>query len=67
MTVRGEVEVADLEVVRDVGQLPLGTRLQIQEPEIFMLDFSSQEDKASTSGEERQTASPARKGQRRQM
>jgi hypothetical protein len=39
--VRRDVEVANVEVGRKVGQLPLGTRLQVDEPEILMLNLSS--------------------------
>jgi hypothetical protein len=39
----GDVEVANAEVGSEVGQLPLDTRLQVDEPEILMLNLSSQE------------------------
>jgi hypothetical protein len=39
----GDVEVAYVEVGGEIGQLPLGTCLQIDEPEIFMSNLSSQE------------------------
>jgi len=42
-TIRRDVEVANVEVGSEVGQLPLGARLQVDEPEVFMLYLSSQE------------------------
>jgi hypothetical protein len=39
--VRRDVEVANVEVGRKVGQLPLGARLQVDEPEILMVNLSS--------------------------
>ena len=41
LAVRGDIEVANVEVRREVGQLPLGTRLQVDEFEIFVLNFSA--------------------------
>jgi hypothetical protein len=38
----GNVKVANVEVGSEVGQLALCARLQVNEPEILMLDFSSQ-------------------------
>ena len=42
-TIRRDVEVANVEVGSEVGQLPLDARLQVDEPEVFMLNLSSQE------------------------
>ena len=39
----GDVEAVNVEVWSEVGQLPFGARLQINEPEILMLNLSSQE------------------------
>ena len=61
-----DVEVANVKVGRDVGQLPLGARLQIDEPEILMLNVSSQEHECTSSGQERQVSSPSSQGQCRQ-
>ncbi len=47
----------DVEVGSDVGQLPLGAGLQVEEPEIFMLDLPSQEHKCPPSGQESQMSS----------
>ena len=38
-----DIEVANVEVGSDVGQLPLGARLEIDEPEVLMLNIPSQE------------------------
>ena len=40
--IRGDVEVANVEVLSEVGQLPLGAGLEINEPEILVLNFSAQ-------------------------
>ena len=40
-TVRGDVEVANIKVGREIGQLPLGARLEVDEPEVLMLNLSS--------------------------
>ena len=42
-TIRRDVEVANVEVGSEVSQLPLDARLQVDEPEVFMLNLSSQE------------------------
>jgi len=34
-TVWGDIEIANVEVGRKVGQLPLGTRLRVDKPEIL--------------------------------
>ena len=39
----GNVKVANIEVGTEASQLPLRTRLQVDEPEILMLNLSSQE------------------------
>jgi hypothetical protein len=43
-TVCGDVEVADVEIGREIGQLSLGARIQIDEPEVLMFNFTSEED-----------------------
>ena len=48
------VEVANAEVRREVGQLPLGTRLQIDQPQIFMTDLSSGEHERPSSSQDDQ-------------
>ena len=50
----------------EVGQLPLGARLQVDEPEILMLNLSSQEHECPSSGQEGQVSSPPSQGQGRQ-
>jgi Sodium:dicarboxylate symporter family len=44
----GDVEVAYVEVGSEVGQLPLGACLQVDPPEILMLNLSSQEHECSS-------------------
>ena len=48
MTVRGDVEIANLKFGRKFGQLPLGTCLQVDEPEVHMFNLSSQEHELSS-------------------
>ena len=64
-TIRRDVEVANVEVGSEVGQLPLGARLQVDEPEVFMLYLSSQEHERSSSMQEGKVSSPASQGQGR--
>src|ERR1700688_614240 len=45
----GDVEVTNVEVGSEVGQLPLGACIQIDQPEIFMLNLSPQENERSSS------------------
>src|ERR1700726_2385806 len=54
----GDVEVSNVEVGSEVGQLPLGARLQVDEPEILMLDLSSQEHECPSSRKKGQVSSP---------
>ena len=42
MAVCGNVKVANIEVGRQVGQLALGACLEVDEPEILMLNLASQ-------------------------
>src|SRR4029077_5007114 len=42
MSVRRDVEVTNVEVRSEVGQLPLGAGLQVHEPKILMLNLSLQ-------------------------
>ena len=53
-----DVEVANVEVGSEVGQLPLGARLKVDEPEILMLDLSSQEHECPSSRQKGQVSSP---------
>jgi hypothetical protein len=52
------VKVANVEAGREVGQLPLGACLQVDEPEILMLNLSSQEHQCPSSRQEGQVSSP---------
>ena len=61
----GDIEVANVEVGRKVGQLPLSARLQVDEPEILMLNLSSQEDEPPSSRQEFQVSSPPSQDQGR--
>jgi hypothetical protein len=40
--VRGNIEVTNIEIGSEVRQLPLGARLQVDQPEILMLNLPSQ-------------------------
>src|ERR1700719_198003 len=48
----GDVEAVNVEVGSEVGELPFGARLQINEPEILMLNLSSQEYECGSSRQE---------------
>jgi hypothetical protein len=37
-TIGGNVRIADVEVASDAGQLPCGARVQVDEPEVLMLN-----------------------------
>jgi hypothetical protein len=41
VAIRGNIEIADIEVGRQVRQLSLSAGLEIDEPEILMLNFAS--------------------------
>src|ERR1700682_6317596 len=62
-TIRRDVEVANIEVGSEFGQLPLGARLQVDEPEVFMSNLSSQEHECSSYWEEGQWSSSTSQGQ----
>src|SRR5207249_5623064 len=46
-TIRGDIEVANVEVGSQVSQLPFGARVEGDEPEILMLDLSRSEEHTS--------------------
>ena len=56
--VRGDVEVANVEVGSEVGQLPLGAVLQVDEPEILVLNLSSQEHECRPPGRKARCRAP---------
>ena len=41
--VRGDVEIANIKIDGQVGNLPFGTRIEVNRPEILMLNIASQE------------------------
>jgi hypothetical protein len=47
--VRGEVEIAHVEVGRKVGQLPFRPRIEIDAPKILMLNLSTEANEGSPS------------------
>jgi hypothetical protein len=49
--VGGDVKVANIEVRREVGQLALAAGIEIDEPEILVLNFSLKNNEFATSGE----------------
>jgi hypothetical protein len=59
----GDVEVANVKVRSEFGQLPLGARLEVDEPEILVLNLSSQEQECSSSRQEGQVSSAASESQ----
>ena len=61
-----DVEVANVEIGSEIGQPSLGARLQLEKPEILMLNVSSQKHECMTSMQEDQASSPASQGECRQ-
>jgi hypothetical protein len=61
-TVWRDVEIANVEFGSEVGQPPLGTRLQIDKPEILVLNLSSQQHERTSSRQEGQVSSPPSQG-----
>src|SRR6266853_1862743 len=61
-----DVEVANVEVCSEVGQLALLPRLQVDQPEILVLNLSAQEHQRSSSRKDGEVSSPAREGKCRQ-
>ena len=59
-------EVLNGEFGREVGQLPLGTRPQVDEPQVLVLNLSSQEHEHPAALEEFHVSSSTSKGERRQ-
>ena len=53
-----DVEVANVEVGTDIGQPPLGARIQVDDPKILMLNLSSQEHETPSSRQQGQVSSP---------
>src|SRR5258708_14495614 len=61
-----DVEVANVEVCSEVGQLALLPRLQVDQPEILVLNLSAQEHQRSSSRKDGEVSSPASEGKSRQ-
>src|SRR5882724_12842003 len=66
MSVWRDVEVANVEVGSEVGQLALCTRLQIDQPEILVLNLSPQEDQRSPPRKDGEVSSTPSEGKSRQ-
>ena len=64
--IRGDIEVANVEAGSEPGQLALGTGLQVDEPNVLVLNLSSQKHERLSSGQEDQVSSPPRQGKGRQ-
>ena len=64
--IRRNVEVANVEIRSEVGQLPLSTRLQVNPPEILVLNLSSQEYERPSSRQKGQVSSSPSQRQSRQ-
>src|SRR6202158_2985199 len=62
----GDVEVSNVEVGSEIGQLPLGACVQVDEAEVIVLNLASQEHECPSSGQEGQMSSPPSQGQGRQ-
>ena len=50
--VGGDVEVANVEVGGEIGELALDAGFEVDEPKIFVLDFAAEEDERVCVGEE---------------
>ena len=61
-----DVEVANLEGRREIGQLSLGAGLQIDEPQVLVLDLAAQEHERAAPGHEGDVPGAARERERRQ-
>lgn len=66
VAVWGDVEIANVEVWREVGQLALGARVEVNEPEILVLNFTAQENERAATGQEGYVSRAASERQRRQ-
>src|SRR5882724_10782111 len=60
--IRGNIESVDIEVGGKIRQLPLGTGLQVDEPEILVPDFASQNYQCPSSVQEGQVSSSPSQG-----
>jgi hypothetical protein len=56
-SVWGNVESANIKIGREVGQLPLNSRFQVDEPEILVLNFASQKHERPSPFLEREVSS----------
>ena len=63
--IRGDVEVANIEVRREVRQLPFRACLEVDDPEILVLNFSSQKNEFPPTRQESQVSSASSQGQGR--
>lgn len=63
MAVGGDVEVVDVEAGGEIGQLVLDTGIEIDEPEIFVLNLSSEDDERMSSRQENEMPGAAGEGQ----
>src|SRR5947209_11176916 len=64
--VRREVKIAHVKIGRKVGQLSLGPRIQIEDPQILMLNFTAEEHEPPSAGQELEMPSPASEPQVRE-
>jgi len=55
----GNIEVANIEVGREIRQLPFRARFHVDQPQILMPNVSLQEDESTPSGQEDQVSRPA--------
>jgi len=53
-----DIKIANVKVGGDVGQLPLDARVEIDEPQVLMLNIPSQEHECPSSRQEGQVSSP---------
>ena len=66
VAIRRNIEIANVEVWSEIGQLSLGAGVEVDEPEILVLNFASQEDERAPAGQEGYVSRAASERQRRQ-
>ena len=66
VAVWGNIKIANVEVWSEVAQLAFGARVEVNEPEILVLNFTAQENERTPAGQEGYVSRAASESQRRQ-
>ncbi len=66
MTIRRDVKVANVKFGRETGELPLDPCVQVDQPEVLVLNLSAEDYECVPSGQESQMSSASSEGQRSQ-